>query len=68
VHAGTVARTFVSNAEIWCECFNRNLSELKTTDSYQIAALMAQIPGWERTSSIKRLPLYGRQRLYQYGE
>jgi predicted P-loop ATPase len=68
VHAGTVARTFVSNAEIWCECFNRNLSELKTTDSYQIAALMAQIPGWERTSSIKRLPIYGRQRLYQYGE
>ena len=67
VHAGTVARTFVSNAEIWCECFNRNLSELKTTDSYQIAALMAQIPGWERTSSIKRLPIYGRQRLYQYG-
>jgi predicted P-loop ATPase len=67
VHAGTVTRTSVSNAEIWCECFNRNLSELKTTDSYQIAALMAQIPGWERTSSIRRLPIYGRQRLYQYG-
>ena len=68
VHTGTVTRTSVSNAEIWCECFNRNLPELKTTDSYQIAALMAQIPGWERTSSIKRLPIYGRQRLYQYGE
>jgi predicted P-loop ATPase len=67
-HTGTVTRTSVSNAEIWCECFNRNLPELKTTDSYQIAALMAQIPGWERTSSIKRLPIYGRQRLYHYGE
>ncbi|HDI3439580.1 TPA: hypothetical protein PM991_003082 [Listeria monocytogenes] len=67
-HTGTITRTSVSNAEIWCECFNRNLPELKTTDSYQIAALMAQIPGWERTSSIKRLPIYGRQRLYQYGE
>ena len=63
---GNVIRTTVSNAEIWCECFNRNLSELKTTDSYQIAALMAQIPGWDRTNSIKRLPIYGRQRLYQY--
>ncbi|NLA27978.1 MAG: hypothetical protein GX878_11350, partial [Firmicutes bacterium] len=63
-HTGTVARTSVSNAEIWCECFNRNLPELKTTDSYQIAALMSQISGWERTSSIKRLPIYGRQRLY----
>lgn len=65
---GTITRTEVSNAEIWCECLNRNLSELKATDSYQIAALMAQIPGWERTSSIKRLPIYGRQRLYQYGK
>ena len=65
-HTGTVKRTSVSNAEIWCECFNRNLSELKTTDSYQIAALMAQIPGWERTTSIKRLSIYGRQRLYHY--
>ena len=36
-------------------------------ESYQIAALMAQIAGWERTSSIKRLPIYGRQRLYHYG-
>lgn len=63
---GTINRTTVSNAEIWCECFNRNLSELKTTDSYQIAALMAQIPGWERTISIKRLPIYGRQRLYKF--
>jgi putative DNA primase/helicase len=65
-HTGTIQRTDVSNAEIWCECLNRNLSELKTTDSYQIAALMAQIPGWERTSNIKRLPLYGRQRLYHF--
>lgn len=66
--SGTITRTEVSNAEIWCECLNRNLSELKATDSYQIAALMAQIPGWERTSSIKRLSIYGRQRLYQYGK
>lgn len=64
-HIGTITRTSVSNAEIWCECLNHSLPELKTTDSYQIAALMAQINGWERTTNIKRLPIYGRQRLYQ---
>ncbi|WP_368488137.1 VapE domain-containing protein [Clostridium sp. BJN0013] len=64
-HIGTIARTSVSNAEIWCECLNHSLSDLKTTDSYQIAALMAQVSGWERTTNIKRLPIYGRQRLYQ---
>lgn len=63
---GAVLRTEVSNAEIWCECYGKSLQELKPTDSYAIAALMAQIPGWKRTTSIKRQPIYGRQRLYQY--
>ena len=33
---GTIARDTVSNAEIWCECFCRNLSDLKPADSYAI--------------------------------
>lgn len=65
-HKGVVLRTEVSNAEIWCECFGKTLQELKPSDSYNIATLMAQIPGWQRTTSIKRQPIYGRQRLYQY--
>ena len=31
---GTVQRKSVSNAEIWSECFCRNLSDLKPSDSY----------------------------------
>ena len=65
---GTVVRTTVSNAEIWCECFGKNLSELKTTDSYAIAALMTQVPGWERSKTSQRLPLYGKQRLYEFSK
>ena len=67
VHTGSVVRTEVSNAEIWCECFGKSLQELKPSDSYGIAAMMSQISGWERTQTIKRQPIYGRQRLYQYG-
>ncbi len=62
---GTIQRTTVSNAEIWCECFKRDLSDLKPTDSYAIAALIVQIPGWERTTTIIKLPHYGRQRVYK---
>lgn len=62
---GSHVRTTVTNAEIWCECYGRNPSEMKPTDSYAIAALMTQIDGWERTTERKRLPLYGRQRLYK---
>jgi putative DNA primase/helicase len=62
---GVNVRTEVSNAEIWCECFGRNLSEMKSADSYAIAALMTQVDGWERTNERCRQPLYGRQRLYR---
>jgi putative DNA primase/helicase len=62
---GVAVKTVVSNAEIWCECFGRNLSEMKPADSYAIAALMTQVDGWERTKDRCRQPMYGRQRLYR---
>ena len=61
---GATERTTVSNAEIWCECFGKSKEDLKPSDSYAIAAMMSQVTGWERTSQIRRQPLYGRQRLY----
>lgn len=63
--SGTVERTEVSNAEIWCECFGRNIADLKPSDSYAIAALMTQVNGWKRTNCRGSQPLYGRQRLYE---
>ena len=64
-HTGGHIRSEVSNAEIWCECFNKNLPELKSSDSYLIAALMTQVDGWERTNDRKKQAFYGRQRLYR---
>ncbi|HBL84715.1 MAG: hypothetical protein A2Y17_11325 [Clostridiales bacterium GWF2_38_85] len=61
---GTVRRKYVTNVEIWCECFGRKPDELKPTDSYQLATLMARVSGWERTKQRQRIPLYGEQRLY----
>lgn len=61
---GTVERKSVSNAEIWCECYGKNLAEMKASDSYAIAALMVQIDGWTRSNKTRRLPIYGKQRLY----
>lgn len=65
-HIETITRTEVSNAEIWCECFGKSLQELKPSDSYAIAGMMAQIPGWERTTATRRQPLYGKQRIYRF--
>lgn len=62
---GVARREYVSNPEIWCECFCRRLDDLKPTDSYALAALMTKVDGWERTKDVKRLAVYGRQRLYK---
>lgn len=62
---GTVERTQVSNAEIWCECFGCSLSAIKASDSYAIAAIMMKIEGWEKSGKRKKIPLYGQQRMYE---
>lgn len=62
---GTHKRCTISNIEIWCECFKKEKSEMKNADSYAISAIMLQIPGWKRDDSTKRIPIYGKQRLYR---
>ena len=62
---GTRKRTYVTNAEIWCECFGSDLSSIKQFDSFTIASIMLQIPGWRRTQTQKRIKHYGKQRIYE---
>lgn len=61
---GTVRRMTVSNMEIWCECFGKPQEDLKPSDSYAISAIMTKIEGWTKPEKRKRLPIYGRQRVY----
>ncbi|WP_306592899.1 virulence-associated E family protein [Corynebacterium striatum] len=60
-------RDTVSKIEIWAECFGRDPDAMKRSDSYDIAAIMAQIDGWENTGASKRLPIYGKQRVFTRG-
>lgn len=62
---GIIPRHEVSNLEIWCECFCRNMADLKKSDSYEIAALMLRIEGWKRTGNRSVQPIYGCQRVYK---
>ena len=62
---GTVRREYVSNPEIWCECFGRTFADLKPADSYALAALMTKVDGWERCKAKRRIALYGEQRQYR---
>ena len=62
-HEGNIERRTVCNMEIWCECFCKDGATIKKSDSYEIAAIMNKIGGWER-GGMKVVPLYGKQRLY----
>ena len=61
---GTEKRTEVSNIEIWCECFREPAKRIQPRDSYQIAAILKKL-GWERQKGLKRISLYGPQRIYK---
>jgi hypothetical protein len=61
---GTVMRTYVSNMEIWCECFGKERANLRRTDANDISAILARIGGWTRSEAKVRTPLYGPQWVY----
>lgn len=61
---GVSRRDTVCNLEIWCECFGKHKEDIKPSDSYAIASIMARIEDWEKSGKFKSHPLYGRQRIY----
>ena len=63
---GTMRRQKVSCMEIFCECFGKVKNSWKKQDGYEIAGIMARIPGWERSGSDgrRRDRAYGLQRYY----
>ena len=61
-------REKVSNAEIWAECFRKDVADMRPADSYAIAAIMQKIDGWEKATgsgSFARVFPYGKQRVYR---
>ena len=58
-------RDYVSNIEIWCECFCKNKADFQHKNSFEISAIMTRIDGWEKTGRTMWLPIYGKQRIYR---
>lgn len=61
---GTMQRTKVSAKEIFVECFGRPGNSWKKQDGYEIAAIMARLPEWEKSGKRYRIEGYGQQRPY----
>ena len=65
---GTIQRTTVCAVEIWAECFGKDPSMIKRSDTYDIFGMLMKIGGWEKYSGnmngLLRRPPYGPQRCY----
>ena len=62
---GTMKRTFVSNIEIWTECFGNRKEAYKTSEASAISAIMKTMKGWERVDKRQVVYGYGQQRGYK---
>jgi predicted P-loop ATPase len=60
---GTNKRQSVCNMEIWCECFGKDRSNLKRTDSNELSAILIKLD-WERLPKKDRTTLYGPQYMF----
>lgn len=66
IHKGTARRKYVSNMEIWCECFEKDRANLSIAESNKIKSILVKL-GWIREDKKQRIPLYGPQWIYVPG-
>lgn len=60
---GTVKRTKVCAAEVWCELYKKDLADIRRTDTKEINDLIEQIGGWRKNRTPGHFPEpYGTQR------
>ena len=64
---GTEPRDRVCILEIWCECFGKERSNIKRSDSYEIEGILNKL-GWSVIKTNRhgktRRPLYGPQKTF----
>ena len=59
---GKNQREYVSNMEIWCECFGNDRGKFeRQADSYKIKLIMQKIGGWVYSGQKKKIKGYGAQ-------
>lgn len=62
---GEFSRTHVCIAELWCECFGRDKSDMDRYKTREINDALRTLPGWVQSKSTKVFKPYGTQKFYQ---
>jgi len=61
----TKTRNEVSGIEIWYECLKGEIIDYDRKAMNDVAMIMMQIPGWEKSGKTKKMGPYAMQRYYQ---
>lgn len=62
---GTVERSRVCAAEIWCEALGGLQRDMTTQNTKFIHEVMRKLKGWEYSKTSHRLKIYGTQKVYE---
>ena len=62
---GTWKRDFICMAEIWCECLQKDKTDMSRYNTREINDIMRSLPDWEFVPSTKNFPIYGKQKYYK---
>jgi putative DNA primase/helicase len=61
----TIPRDRICAAEIWCECFNKDISFMRRQDVMEINKILDNLPGWKKDKNARQFGKpYGHQRGY----
>ena len=62
---GTWKRDFICMAEIWCECLQKDKTDMSRYNTREINDIMRSLTDWEFVPSTKNFPIYGKQKYYK---
>ena len=62
---GTVQKTKVCIAEIWCECLGKEKTDMSRYNTRDINEILKSHPDWELVTSTRRFSIYGVQKYYR---
>lgn len=65
---GTVPRSSVCVAEIWCECLGRDKSDMSRYNTRDLNDILKSLEEWEFSPSTKNFAIYGKQKYYKRKE
>ncbi|WP_301666275.1 virulence-associated E family protein [uncultured Alistipes sp.] len=66
-NVGTQRRERVCVAEIWAECFGRDVTMISRRDGIEVGRILRSLRGWEMTGT-RRVAVYGAQKIYERRE